>query len=54
MGVGRTCVNNPAKILVVDASPEDLRFLADILTAQGYALFTAGSASEALARVEAE
>ena len=43
-----------SKILVVDASPEGQRFLADILTTEGYALVTAGSGPEALARAETE
>ena len=39
-------------ILVVDDSPTDLRYLSDILVKSGYAVTTAESAEEALAKVK--
>ncbi len=44
----------PAKILVVDDTPRNVKLLADILSAKGYAVVTAASGSEALEKVEAE
>jgi class 3 adenylate cyclase len=47
-------VSTPAKILVVDDTPKNVKLLADLLTAKGYAVVTAASGPEALAQVEAE
>jgi CheY-like chemotaxis protein len=47
-------VNSPAKILVVDDTPRNVKLLADILSAKGYCVLTAASGREALAKVEAE
>jgi class 3 adenylate cyclase len=44
----------PAKILVVDDTPKNVKLLADLLTVKGYAVVTATSGREALAQVEAE
>jgi adenylate cyclase len=44
----------PAKILVVDDTPQNVKLLADLLTVKGYAVVTAASGAEALARVEAD
>jgi len=44
----------PARILVVDDTPQNVRLLADVLAARGYAVATAASGPEALAKVEAE
>ncbi len=44
----------PAKILVVDDTPQNVKLLADLLTVKGYAVVTAASGAEALAKVEAE
>ena len=44
----------PAKILVVDDTPKNVKLLADILTARGYNVVTAASGAEALSQVEAE
>jgi adenylate cyclase len=44
----------PAKILVVDDTPQNVKLLADLLTVKGYAVVTAASGAEALAQVEAE
>ena len=44
----------PAKILVVDDTPANVKLLQDLLTVKGYAVVTAASGAEALARVEAE
>ncbi|CAG0959971.1 adenylate cyclase [Burkholderiales bacterium] len=43
-----------AKVLVVDDTPQNVKLLADILTAKGYAPITASSGEEALARLAAE
>ena len=45
---------SPAKILVVDDTPQNVKLLADLLTVKGYAVVTAASGAEALARIEAE
>jgi adenylate cyclase len=47
-------VRTPAKILVVDDTPKNVKLLADLLTVKGYAVVTATSGREALAQVEAE
>jgi adenylate cyclase len=45
-------MKNPAKLLVVDDTPKNVKLLADILTAKGYGVVTAASGPEALAQVE--
>jgi class 3 adenylate cyclase/CheY-like chemotaxis protein len=47
-------VNNPAKILVVDDTPKNVKLLADLLTVKGYGVLTAASGREALARIESD
>ncbi len=47
-------MKTPAKILVVDDVPKNVKLLADLLTAKGYSVVTASSGREALAKVEAE
>jgi class 3 adenylate cyclase/CheY-like chemotaxis protein len=47
-------VKTPAKILVVDDTPKNVKLLADLLSAKGYAVATAASGAETLARLEAE
>ncbi len=47
-------MKTPAKILVVDDVPRNVKLLADLLTAKGYSAVTASSGREALAKVEAE
>ncbi len=47
-------MNAPAKILVVDDEPKNVKLLADLLTAKGYTTITASSGQEALAKVEGE
>ena len=42
------------KILVVDDTPSNVKLLADVLGAKGYAVITAASGGDALARVEHE
>src|SRR5213594_4427655 len=44
----------PAKILVVDDTPKNVKLLADLLTVKGYTVVTAASGAEALKKVEAE
>jgi class 3 adenylate cyclase len=44
----------PAKILVVDDTPKNVKLLADLLAVKGYGVVTAGSGKEALAKLEAE
>ena len=44
----------PAKILVVDDTPANVKLLQDLLTVKGYAVVTAASGEEALARLEVE
>jgi adenylate cyclase len=45
---------SPAKILVVDDTPQNVKLLADLLTVKGYTVVTAASGAEALAQIEAE
>jgi adenylate cyclase len=47
-------VRNPAKILVVDDTPKNVKLLADLLTVKGYSVVTAESGREALTQVQAE
>jgi adenylate cyclase len=47
-------VTAPAKVLVVDDLPQNVKLLADLLAAKGYAVATAASGPEALLKVEAE
>ena len=47
-------MRTPPKILVVDDTPKNVKLLADVLSAKGYAVATASSGAEALAQVEAE
>jgi adenylate cyclase len=47
-------VSAPGRVLVVDDTPVNLKLLADLLTAKGYAVVTATSGPEALARVQAD
>jgi class 3 adenylate cyclase/CheY-like chemotaxis protein len=47
-------VSSPAKILVVDDTPQNVKLLADLLTVKGYAVVTAASGPEALQKVETE
>src|SRR2546427_7623960 len=44
----------PPKILVVDDTVHNVKMLADLLAAKGYAIVTAASGQEALERVDAE
>ena len=44
----------PAKVLVVDDTPQNVKLLADLLSVKGYAVVTAASGPEALDKVEAE
>jgi len=44
----------PARILVVDDTPHNVKLLADLLTVKGYAVVTAASGGEALQKVESE
>jgi class 3 adenylate cyclase/CheY-like chemotaxis protein len=47
-------VNTPAKILVVDDTPRNVKLLADLLSVKGYSVLTAVSGPEALDKLEAE
>jgi class 3 adenylate cyclase len=47
-------MTRPAKILVVDDTPQNVKLLADLLTVKGYQVVTAASGPEALARAAAE
>jgi adenylate cyclase len=44
----------PAKVLVVDDTPTNVKLLADLLAVKGYAVATAASGEEALAKLAAE
>ncbi|HEY7676738.1 MAG TPA: response regulator [Candidatus Methylomirabilis sp.] len=47
-------MNAPAKILVVDDTPSNVKLLGDALAGKGYAVVTAASGAEGLEKVEAE
>jgi class 3 adenylate cyclase len=47
-------VSTPAKILVVDDTPANIKLLGDLLAARGYAVTTATNGEEGLARLAAE
>jgi adenylate cyclase len=47
-------MNSPAKILVVDDTPKNVKLLADVLSVKGYSVVTAASGREALARMESD
>ena len=47
-------MTSPAKVLVVDDTPHNVKLLADLLGVKGYAVTTAASGEEALAKVAAE
>ena len=47
-------MTQPARLLVVDDTPQNLLLLADLLTSRGYAVQTAGSGAEALQRIADE
>jgi len=47
-------VSGPGRVLIVDDTPVNLKLLADLLAAKGYAVVTATSGAEALVKVEAD
>ena len=47
-------MGTPPKVLVVDDTPQNVKLLADILTAKGYAAITAASGEEALSKFASE
>jgi class 3 adenylate cyclase/CheY-like chemotaxis protein len=47
-------MKSPAKILVVDDTPRNVKLLADLLTVKGYGVVTATSGQEALDKIERE
>lgn len=47
-------MKSPAKILVVDDTPRNVKLLADLLTVKGYAVVTAASGQEALDKIDCE
>ena len=47
-------MNTPARILVVDDTPKNVKLLADLLSVKGYTVVTAASGREALRQIEAE
>ena len=47
-------MNSPAKILVVDDTPRNVKLLADLLAVKGYQVITAESGKEALDKMEAD
>src|SRR5574342_126152 len=47
-------MNAPAKILVVDDTPRNVKLLADLLTVKGYDVVTAASGREALSAVDSQ
>jgi class 3 adenylate cyclase len=52
--LGESIVTAPARILVVDDLPQNVKLLADLLGAKGFTVITASSGPEGLVKVEAE
>ena len=52
--IRNSIVNSPAKILVVDDTPRNVKLLADLLAIKGYSVVTAVSGREALALIESD
>src|SRR2546422_10033964 len=53
-GHARPEMTTPAKILVVDDTPQNVKLLADLLAVKGYAVVTASSGAQALEKVGKE
>src|SRR6186713_2788286 len=51
---GAAMESAPAKVLVVDDTPQNVKLLADLLGLKGYAVATASNGEEALAKVAAD
>ena len=47
-------MSDPSKVLVVDDTPQNVKLLADLLVVKGFAVATAATGEEALARIAAE
>ncbi len=47
-------MSEPAKILVVDDTPANVKLLGDLLTVKGFAVATAANGEEGLAKLAAE
>src|SRR5262245_3691265 len=47
-------MSEPAKVLVVDDTPLNVKILADLLSFNGYSVLTASSGAEGLAKINAE
>ena len=47
-------MNSPAKLLIVDDTPRNVKLLADLLTVKGYGVATAASGREALEKLQTE
>jgi adenylate cyclase len=47
-------MSTPARVLVVDDTPNNVKLLADVLAVKGYAVTTAASGEEALQKISAE
>ena len=47
-------MSDPAKVLVVDDTPLNVKILADLLAFNGYSVLTAASGAEGLAKINAE
>src|SRR5499433_397453 len=52
--LGDSLVTAPARILVVDDLPQNVKLLADLLGAKGFTVITASSGLEGLSKVEQE
>ena len=47
-------MSDPAKVLVVDDTPQNVKLLADLLRVKGFAVATAATGEEALAKMPVE
>ena len=52
--IGPRAMSTPAKVLVVDDTPHNVKLLADLLAVKGYAVATAVNGEEALVKVASE